>query len=37
MVSNNHAELPEKQKMSLTLGKDENKRIIVDLKYVINK
>jgi hypothetical protein len=37
MASNSHIELPEKQKMSLTLAKDEDKLILVDLKYTLDK
>lgn len=37
MVSNNQVELPEKQKLSFSLGKGEDKDIFIDLKYLMQK
>lgn len=37
MVSNHQIEIPEKQKMTLTVGKDEDKILLVDLKYAMAK
>lgn len=37
MVSNHQIEIPEKQKMTLTVGKDEDKILLVDLKYAMPK
>jgi hypothetical protein len=37
MASNNQIELPEKQKLSLTVGKNEDRVIFIDLKYALEK
>jgi hypothetical protein len=37
MISNNQVELPEKQKLSFSLGKGEDKDIFIDLKYLMEK
>lgn len=37
MASNSQIQLPEKQKMSLTIGKSEQKILLVDLKYALQK
>lgn len=37
LASNSQVELPENQKISFTLGKSEDKEILIDLKYLLNK
>lgn len=37
MASNNYIELPEKHKVDVVLKKDEDKHLLVDLKYVMDK
>ena len=37
MGSNNFIEIPEKQKIDVILKKDEEKHLLVDLKYVMDK
>jgi len=37
MVSNDQIELPEKQHLSFTVGTDEDKEVLVDLKYILSK
>ena len=37
MASNNYIKLPEKHKIDVILKKDEEKHILVDLKYVMEK
>ena len=37
MASSNYIELPEKHKVDVVLGKGEEKEIIVDLKYYLDK
>jgi len=37
MASNNYIELPEKHKVDIVLVKDEEKELLVDLKYYLEK
>jgi hypothetical protein len=37
MASNNYIELPEKHKVDIVLVKDEEKELLVDLKYFLEK
>ena len=37
MASNNYIRLPEKHKIDVILKKDEEKHLLVDLKYVMEK
>lgn len=36
LASNNQIELPENTRISLSLKKNENKQVMVDLKYALN-
>jgi len=37
MASNNYVEIPQKLKVDVALKKDENKHLLVDLKYALDK
>jgi len=37
MASNNYIQIPEKHKVDIILKKDEEKHLLVDLKYVMEK